>query len=750
MDLLESFCQLDSLKKWLKQTVGRQLVTGLSASAKPLAMVSYFKTHEGQLLIVAPNLFYANQLLEDLRHLVEDLPIYHFPVDEVLAAEMAFASPEARSERVETLHFLLSKKPGIVVTTVAGVKKILPDPEVFQQFPFDLKVGAELDLELLPEKLVLMGYTRESLVSNPGEFAVRGSIVDIYPLTTDYPVRMELFDTEIDSLRYFNPEDQRSLEKIEEVTILPTTEAITTREDLEKGAEKLKEALEKRLSTAKKEEKKELKLYFEEIMRQWQSGENLESIKLYPSFIYEKQTTLIDYFNEPTVFIDDLSRGYETDLQMETESAQWFTQKLEDLKVLPEQVMLGDFRQFIKKTAEKQTIFSLFQKGMGNLKFDAIYPVQMRSMQQFFGQLPLLKAEMDRWQKQQQTVVVMVPTKERLAKVEELLREVEIPAVVSSKEVVKGKIQIQQGSLQAGFEMLEDRLVVITEREIFHSTTKKKRRQNSHISNAERIKSYTDLKPGDYVVHANHGIGQYMGMQTLKVDGIHQDYITIVYQNDDQLFIPVTQLDLIQKYVSSESKTPKINKLGGSEWTKTKRKVAAKIEDIADELIELYAKREAEKGYAFSKDDSYQQQFEADFPYSETDDQLRSIQEIKHDMEKSRPMDRLLVGDVGYGKTEVALRAAFKAIQDHKQVAFLVPTTILAQQHFETMEERFHDYPVTMGMLSRFRTKKQQKEKTTKRNAGRVKNRSIRHYCRDSSSPFKRCGICRFRPFNCR
>ncbi|MCF7523222.1 DEAD/DEAH box helicase [Levilactobacillus brevis] len=220
------------------------------------------------------------------------------------------------------------------------------------------------------------------------------------------------------------------------------------------------------------------------------------------------------------------------------------------------------------------------------------------------------------------------------------------------------------------------------------------------MANAERLKSYTDLKPGDYVVHVNHGIGKFIGMQTLTVDGVHQDYMTIDYQDNAQLFIPVTQLNLIQKYVSSEDKKPKINKLGGSEWAKTKSKVAAKIEDIADELVDLYAKRSAEKGYAFPVDDSLQHDFENDFPYAETPDQLRTIEEVKHDMEKPRPMDRLLVGDVGYGKTEVALRATFKAVEAGKQVAFLVPTTILAQQHYDTMVSRFEGYPINVEMFS--------------------------------------------------
>ncbi|WP_071130560.1 transcription-repair coupling factor [Enterococcus timonensis] len=718
MNLLETFAKSDSLKKWLRDPAGRQLIVGVSGSAKALAMASFFVAHPGQILVVTPNLYYANQLIEDLQNILDPALVHGFPVDEVLAAEMAFASPEARAERVATLNFLISGSPGIVVTSVAGVKKFLPNPALWHAAQLEITVGGELDLANLPSQLVMAGYTREGLVSNPGEFAIRGSIVDIFPLNAENPVRLELFDTEIDSLRTFDPATQRSVEKIETFSIAPITEMIADLPTLQKAAEKLRQALAARLKVTHQKEKKPLMERFEALATSWDNGELTEEVKLFPDFLYGEQTTIANYLKEPMIFVDDLGRISETESQMEQESAEWFTQKLSENAVFPQQVMHADFRSFLKRTREAQTFFALFQKGMGNLQFEAIHPVQMRAMQQFFGQLPLLKTEMERWHKQKQTTIILVPTKERLAKVEALLREVEIPALVTDT-VLPQQIQIQEGTLANGFEMLEDRLVVLTEKEIFHTITKRRRRP-TQMTNAERIKDYSDLKPGDYVVHANHGIGQYIGMQTLEVDGVHQDYITILYQNADKLFIPVTQLNLIQKYVAAEAKQPKINKLGGSEWHKTKAKISAKIEDIADELIELYAKREAEIGYAFSPDDAYQKQFEADFPYPETEDQLRSIKEIKKDMERTRPMDRLLVGDVGFGKTEVALRAAFKAIEDHKQVAFLVPTTILAQQHFDTMTERFHDYPVQIDMLSRFRTKKQQKVTLEKIKTGQV------------------------------
>ncbi|MBF1712008.1 MAG: transcription-repair coupling factor, partial [Streptococcus sp.] len=304
-------------------------------------------------------------------------------------------------------------------------------------------------------------------------------------------------------------------------------------------------------------------------------------------------------------------------------------------------------------------------------------------------------------------------------KVEQTFADFDIKSVISNGTVLEGQLQIMVGKMHNGFELPEDKFAILTERELFNKLTKRAPR-NQKISNAERLKSYTELAVGDYVVHVNHGVGVYQGMETLEIGGIHQDYMSIHYQDGGNLFVPVSQIKLVQKYVSSDAKVPKLNKLGGTEWAKTKRKVTAKIEDIADELIELYAKRDAEKGYAFSRDTVEQQEFEQAFPYTETQDQLRSVAEIKEDMQKDKPMDRLLVGDVGYGKTEVAMRAVFKAVMDGKQAAVLVPTTILAEQHYENFVQRFSDYPFTIGLLSRFRSKKEQEETIEKLRKGAV------------------------------
>lgn len=723
MDLIELINKVPTVAAWhagLREQVPRQLLTGLAGSAKTLAITGVYQAFQKQVIVVTPNLYYTNQLAEDLRNVTDD--VYVFPVDEVLSAEMAFSSPEAREERVAALNAVSQGKTGIYVLPVAALRKYLPEKKTWLANQFQWQIGDEIDLERLPQQLILMGYERQSMIGKPGEFSIRGSILDIYPLNAEYPVRIELFDVEIDSMRSFNVETQRSVETLQQVAILPTTELVFSAEDLAAGQKQLQELLNKRLAVTKEvTDRAFLEDYFGQLASQWQAGIPGESARYYTDLLYRQQTSVLDYFSEDAfLMIDDYARIMETNREIEREEAEWHTQKLAELRVFSEQQFGIDVHQLLQKETFVTSFFSLFQKGMGNIRFQAIHQFQYRPMQQFFSQMGLLKVEIDRWEKQQQTVIFLVSDQERAKKLEQDLRDHDIYAVQTQQDrLFTGRTQIVVERLQSGFEMPQDKLVVVTEKEIFQKMNKKRaRRQN--VTNAERLKSYNELKAGDYVVHANHGIGKYIGMETLEVDGVHQDYMTILYQNEDKLFIPVTQLNLIQKYVASESKTPKINKLGGSEWAKTKRKVTAKIEDIADDLILLYAKRESEKGYAFQPDDAYQKEFEDAFPYSETDDQLRSTAEIKRDMEKEKPMDRLLVGDVGFGKTEVALRAAFKAIKESKQVAFLVPTTILAQQHYETMVDRFEGFPVNVGVLSRFRTKKQQNETIEQVRKGQV------------------------------
>nr|SFZ87413.1 Transcription-repair coupling factor [Loigolactobacillus rennini] len=711
MDLTELFLKAPKLKKWLAniEPHSRQLVTGLQDSAQALLLNAVVRAKKQPVLVVTNSLFNASQLVEDLSNLLPDTQVQLFPVDEVMAAQVAVSSPEYRSQRVQALSFLMQQQLGIVVASIAGIRQLLPQPQLWQQSAITVKPGAELDPLALRQQLIGMGYTREQLVGRPGEFAMRGDIIDVYPLNAANPVRIELFDTEVDSLRYFEASSQRSIKNLTTFTILPATDFIVTPELLQAAAPKVKKAYQRELKTLKQpDDQTKLAQNFTEVIASLQKGEVLPELVRYRDLIYQPAASLFDYLApDGFVFFDDYPRMQETATQLATDASQWLTEELANQRMLHNQQLGHDFKATLKQIKQTKVYLTLFQKGMGNLKLDQILDLQNRDMQQFFGQMPLFKAEANRWQTQKQTVVIMVNDDQRRERVDQTLRDFKIKAVLTQPDALKAhQTQIVAATLQNGFELPDANLVVVTEKELFNQPVKKRvRRQN--LANAERIKSYNELNPGDYVVHVNHGIGKYVGMQTLEVDGAHQDYITILYQNNDKLFIPVTQLNLVQKYVASEGKSPHINKLGGSEWAKTKRRVNAKIEDIADDLVDLYAERASEKGFAFSPDNQYQHEFEMAFPYTETSDQLRSTAEIKHDMEQPKPMDRLLVGDVGFGKTEVAMRAIFKAVQDGKQAAFLVPTTILAQQHYDTLLQRFADFPVQVELLSRFRTTKQ-------------------------------------------
>jgi transcription-repair coupling factor (superfamily II helicase) len=403
------------------------------------------------------------------------------------------------------------------------------------------------------------------------------------------------------------------------------------------------------------------------------------------------------------------------------EEAEWYTSLLSEGQIIHDLTISHDLPNLLHKREFPILYMSLFLRHVANTSPQNIINVSCKQMQNFHGQMHLLKAEVDRWKKGNYAILFLGPDDERVKKLERVLEDYDIEASItrSGQQLLPGKVQIMKGNLHTGFELSIQKIAVITEEELFTKRVKKSTNRQK-LSNAERIKSYSELKIGDYVVHVNHGIGKYLGIETLVINGVHKDYLHIRYHGTDKLYVPVEQIDLVMKYVGSEGKEPKIYKLGGSDWKKVKKKVQSSVEDIADDLIKLYAEREAAVGYAFSPDGDMQREFETAFAYQETEDQLRSIHEIKKDMERPRPMDRLLCGDVGYGKTEVAIRAAFKSIADGKQVALLVPTTILAQQHYETMRERFQDYPINIGLLSRFRSKKQQTETIKGLKAGTI------------------------------
>lgn len=684
-----------------------QLITGLTGSARPAFVDALFSASTKPIYVLSPNLLQAQKMVDELSNLIGEELVHYYPADEFIAADLTVTSPELRAERIATLDDLVSGKRGVYVIPMAGMRKIMTPPALWKIYSLEIKLGEEINIENWIQQLVIMGYVRGQMVTSPGEFALRGGILDIYPSYMQEPIRIELFDTEVDSIRTFSADNQRSIEKLEHIRILPASELLLTTEQRQVLAERLETALAKSLKKVKKQETKELLYrYIQADIEMLHQGNLPEHVNKYGSLIYDTTAFLGDYFDKDgIVLFDELGRIQEVMDAWEGEEAEWFLSLIEEGKMVHDVKPAFTMKEIIALLPQQKLYFALFSRTFAGVQFSKTTNFSCKPMQHFHGQIPLLKNEMERWDLGKYTVLFVAEGKERLKRMQDLLGDYDIH-IQLGEPTGAGAYGID-GSLLSGFELPLQRIAVVTDDELFKQQIRKKARPQK-MSNAERIKSYTEIKPGDYIVHVHHGIGKYIGIETLEVGGTHQDYLHIRYRADDKLFVPVDQIDLIQKYVASEDKEPKLHKLGGTEWKKTKAKVTSAVQDIADDLIKLYAKREAEKGYAFSPDTDEQRSFEAAFPYEETEDQLRSIIEVKRDMERERPMDRLVCGDVGYGKTEVAIRAAFKAILDGKQVAFLVPTTILAQQHYETIRERFQDYPINVGLMSRFRTKKEQ------------------------------------------
>jgi len=704
--------EIQSILSGVEENLREQLIAGLSGSARAAFIAAAAEKTGKSIIVITHNLLQAQKLHEDLAQFIDENELFLYPANELIAAELSIASPELRAQRIEALNYMVSGRRGVFVVPVASLRKILPPPSVWQGFQLYIELGQDLDLEKDLLKFVQMGYSRVDMVSAPGEFSVRGGILDIYPLTEADPIRIELFDTEVDSIRTFSLEDQRSKEKRKSVQIGPATETPVNHNQFAAIVNQLEAGLSRSLKKLRNEKAKEL--LSENIghdLEQLRNGQKPEQFYKYISYAYEPAASLLDYLsNDGLLIFDELSRIQEMNESLEKEEAEWHTALLEQGEIIHDLAVSNHFSELLSKYPFPKVYLSLFMRHVPNTNPQNISNIPCRLMQNFHGQMHLLKGEVERWQKNRYSIIFLAPNSERAKKLQSVLYDYEVEAsIVKDVANMSSGIQIIEGALNTGFELPIAKIAVITEEEIFNKKTRKSKRRQK-LSNAERIKSYSELQVGDYVVHVNHGIGKYLGIETLVINGVHKDYLHLRYQADDKLYVPVEQIDLVQKYVGSEGKEPKVYKLGGSDWKRVKKKVESSVKDIADELIKLYAEREAAKGYAFSPDSDLQRELEASFPYQETEDQLRSIVEIKRDMERERPMDRLLCGDVGYGKTEVAIRAAFKAIMDGKQVAVLVPTTILAQQHFETIKERFQDYPINIGLLSRFRSKKQQTE----------------------------------------
>ncbi|WP_057557952.1 transcription-repair coupling factor, partial [Streptococcus pneumoniae] len=624
------------------------------------------------------------------------------------------SSQEKIISRVEALRFLTdSSKKGILVCNIAASRLILPSPNAFKDSIVKISVGEEYDQHAFIHQLKENGYRKVTQVQTQGEFSLRGDILDIFEISQLEPCRIEFFGDEIDGIRSFEVETQLSKENKTELTIFPASDMLLREKDYQRGQSALEKQISKTLSPI-------LKSYLEEILSSFHQKQSHADSRKFLSLCYDKTWTVFDYIEKDTpIFFDDYQKLMNQYEVFERELAQYFTEELQNSKAFSDMQYFSDIEQIYKKQSPV-TFFSNLQKGLGNLKFDKIYQFNQYPMQEFFNQFSFLKEEIERYKKMDYTIILQSSNSMGSKTLEDMLEEYQIKLDSRDKtNICKESVNLIEGNLRHGFHFVDEKILLITEHEIFQKKLKRRFRRQ-HVSNAERLKDYNELEKGDYVVHHIHGIGQYLGIETIEIKGIHRDYVSVQYQNGDQISIPVEQIHLLSKYISSDGKAPKLNKLNDGHFKKAKQKVKNQVEDIADDLIKLYSERSQLKGFAFSADDDDQDAFDDAFPYVETDDQLRSIEEIKRDMQASQPMDRLLVGDVGFGKTEVAMRAAFKAVNDHKQVVILVPTTVLAQQHYTNFKERFQNFAVNIDVLSRFRSKKEQTATLEKLKNGQV------------------------------
>ena len=612
--------------------------------------------------------------------------VYHFPSREPVVYNIEAAGKEAQYRRLRSLFAW--ERGGIMVTSVDAVMQYTISPDKFSEMRLEFKVGDTCDLDDMRKKLVEFGYTSSAEVDGAGLFSVRGGIIDIFSPNMKLPVRIELFDDEIDSIRYFDWETQRSVENADNAVVIAASENVMTDGEWKKLAEILEELCEKYPDdddlSSELDRAKDRVLF--------------PSVDKYISTAAGRFSSFCDYLSDDLVFLVDSERINDRISNFAEDRAEQYADLIE------KGILHGDIKLFSDKTDVlscllKQRIININALGSG-IDFGA------RQTVSFHGKIDYLYEDMEKWKENHTTAVILAVTEDKAKNLFGVISDKGYDCVLcKKKEIEEGKINICIGNVKSGFEYPKLGFILISDREIFEGHERRVRRKTE---NAKRIKSYNDIHVGDYVVHQVHGIGIYDGIKKMTVSGVTKDYLKVNYRDNDILYVPIDQLDLLYKYAGSDDSKAKVNKLGGKEWTKTKQKVKKSTDDMAKRLVRLYAARENSKGFAFSRDTVWQRDFEDEFVYSETEDQLRSIEEVKADMESQRPMDRLLCGDVGYGKTEVALRAAFKAVTDSKQVAYLCPTTILAMQHYNTFVERMRNFPIKVEMLSRFRTKTQQ------------------------------------------
>ena len=730
---LVDLAEYTDMKQDLDQGKGPVQISGVTDSQKVHVMHELSKNNPWRLVVTYDDTR-AKEIFDDFSYFEPNTWLY--PARDLLFYSSDIHGNLLTRQRMQVFKHLLEDEGGVVVTTVDGLMDHLLPLSMIKESCLNIMVGQTLDMEEIKHLLTGMGYERMGQVDGMGQFSVRGGILDVFPLTEEVPVRIELWGDEVDSIRSFDAESQRSIQQMDEVTIYPAAELILTKEHIEEGILCL-EADEKKQEKAfrdqkKPEEAQRIRRAVGELVESLKEGFDVQTLDAYIRYFCQDTVSFLDYMKEVgakvtlvssgvarktaekkqtsglALILDEPQRMKEKAETVETEFRESMSHRLEQGYILPGQADL----LFASKTvlAECHTPHSIFMTGLDQrlpgMTVKAKYSLTGKNLNSYQNSFEILIKDLTKWKKDGYRVVLLSASRTRASRLAGDLREYDLRAFCpedAGRPVAPGEILVTYGKLHKGFEYPLIKFVVITEGDMFGVEKRKKKRKKYNYE-GKKISSFSELSVGDYVVHESHGLGIYKGIEKIEQDHVIKDYIKVEYGDGGNLYLPATRLEGIQKYAGADAKVPELNKLGGTEWTKTKTKVRTAVREIAKELVELYAARQDAEGFQYGPDTVWQKEFEEMFPYDETDDQLTAIDDTKRDMESKKIMDRLICGDVGYGKTEIALRAAFKAVQEEKQVVYLVPTTILAQQIYNTFVQRMKDFPVRVDMMSRFRT----------------------------------------------
>ena len=715
-EMLEDYAPFRGMMEALEKNITPIGISGVTDSAQGhLIYEMYTRQQASVSVVVCYSDMEAKALYHDISFFTEE--VYFFPSKEYVFYNIESKAHDQEYRRLEVLYHAKTQKRCLIVTSIDALLCYTAPADTFGASLISLVPGQQYDPEQLVESLMEMGYIRDEMTESKGQFSVRGGIIDIFSPQSSNPIRIEFFDNEIDSLRIFDPETQRTIEQCTSAAVIPCSEMLLNRERKDKLVKFI------RASAAKAERKKEKSAALTETLegdleRLTERG-SFPAIDKYVSAVYGRIPGLMEYIDGLCVIIDP-KRIAERAKRFEWEKNELITDLKEKLVISSDKApYFGSYADFLSEASALQTVtVDVLSAPQTDFSFQYTCDFTTRTTVSFHGKIDYLIDDLESWKKQGYTIIILAQTMEKAANLRGVLSDRGITSNLSKDgSFSREAVTITEGSIRKGFEYPQIRMVVVSDREIFEGRERRKKRR---IENTKRIKSYNEISIGDYVVHQANGIGIYEGIKKMTVNGVSKDYLKISYRDNDVLYVPVSQLDVLYKYAGDSDKKLKLSKLGGAEWSRTKSRVKKSTQDIAKQLVTLYAQRERTKGFAFSPDTPWQREFEDTFGYTETEDQLRSIEEVKADMEKERPMDRLLCGDVGFGKTEIALRAAFKAVMDSKQVAYLCPTTVLAMQHFNTFTARMRNFPVKVEMLSRFRTPAQQREILKKLKTGEI------------------------------